>query len=150
MSLKHIHYGLVSALLYGGVLSQTGCMLGENLYHGYQIDVSSLKKVHPGDPPERVLELLGTPTTVSTVGNRTWYYINRETTRPFLFVNERTQEQHVVVVHFNKAFKVVDLALIGMKDGVLFDFVTRTTPTNSEDKNVLSNFFKGVSNYRAF
>jgi len=55
--------------------------VGEELRHGYQVDQAALATVKPGMGPEQVLQILGTPSTVSTVGNKSWYYISQNTTR---------------------------------------------------------------------
>ena len=42
-------------------------------------------------------------------------------------------DQRVLVVVFNKNMKVERVASYGLQDGVLFDFVSRTTPTSGTE-----------------
>jgi len=46
-------------------------------------------------------------------------------------------DQRVVAVYFDKNRKVQRLAEYGLKDGKVFDFVSRTTPTSGNDLSVI-------------
>jgi outer membrane protein assembly factor BamE (lipoprotein component of BamABCDE complex) len=56
------------------------------------------------------------------------------------------KDQRVVAVYFDKNRKVVRLADYGLKDGKIFDFVSRTTQTGGEEFSYL----KGVFNVLKF
>ena len=47
-------------------------------------------------------------------------------------------DQRVIAVYFDKDRRVQRLAEYGMKDGKVFDFVSRTTPTSGNDLNVIT------------
>lgn len=130
-------------------LGLSGC-IGEELRHGYQIDQAALATVKPGMSPEQVLQTLGTPSTVSTVGNKSWYYISQNTSRTVLFLGEQVEDQKVTAVYFTPAFKVERVALYGLQDGRVFDFIERTTPTSGADRAFLSQLFKGLTKYEPF
>ena len=127
----------------------SGC-IGEDIRHGYQIDQAALATVKPGMSAEQVLQILGTPSTVSTVGNKSWYYISQNTRRTVLFLGERVEDQKVTAVYFNGAFKVERVALYGLQDGKVFDFIERTTPTSGQDRAFLSQLFRGLTRYEPF
>ena len=127
----------------------SGC-IGEELRHGYQIDQAALATVKPGLSAEQVLQILGTPSTVSTVGNKSWYYISQNTRRTVLFLGEQVEDQKVTAVYFNAAFKVERVALYGLQDGKVFDFIERTTPTSGADRAFLSQLFRGLTKYEPF
>ena len=78
---------------------------------------------------EQVLQTLGTPSTVSTVGNRNWYYISQISRRRLQFLQEQVVDQRVTAVYFDNNLKVERVALYGLQDGKVFDFISRTTPT---------------------
>ena len=99
---------------------------------------------------EQVLQILGTPSTVSTVGNKSWYYISQNTTRTIMFLGEQIDDQKVTAVYFTPAFKVERVALYGLQDGRVFDFIERTTPTSGADKAFLSQLFRGLTRYEPF
>ncbi|KQP91067.1 MULTISPECIES: outer membrane protein assembly factor BamE [unclassified Methylobacterium] len=127
----------------------SGC-IGEDIRHGYQIDQAALATVKPGMSAEQVLQALGTPSTVSTVGNKSWYYISQNTRRTVLFLGEQVEDQKVTAVYFNSAFKVERVALYGLQDGRVFDFIQRTTPTSGADRAFISQLFRGLTKYEPF
>ncbi|AWN39877.1 outer membrane protein assembly factor BamE [Methylobacterium durans] len=145
---------LVSALARLAVIGVLGAgvsgCIGEDLRHGYQIDQAAVASIKPGSSPEQVLQTLGTPSTVSTVGNKSWYYISQNTRRTVMFLGESVQDQKVVAVYFTGGFKVERVALYGLQDGRIFDFIERTTPTSGQDRAFLSQLFRGLTRYEPF
>ena len=111
---------------------------------GYVIDEKAVAEIKPGMSAEQVLKILGTPSTVSTVGNQTWYYISQNTTRAFMYDKPEIVDQRVLTVIFTKALKVERLANYGQKDGVVFDFNTNTTPTSGTDLSIIRQMLRMV------
>jgi outer membrane protein assembly factor BamE (lipoprotein component of BamABCDE complex) len=124
-----------------------GCLIGEEFQRGYMVDQRALAQVKPGMSADKVLEMLGTPSTVSTVGNRSWYYISQRSRRTFQFANETVVDQKVTAVYFDKNLRVERVALYGLQDGRVFDFLSRTTPTGGEDLSFLGQIFKGDTTF---
>ncbi len=104
---------------------------------GYIIDEKAVAEIKPGLSAEQVLKILGTPSTVSTVGNQSWYYISQNTNRSFMFDTPKITDQRVLTVIFTKALKVERIANYGQKDGLVFDFNSNTTPTGGTDLSVV-------------
>jgi outer membrane protein assembly factor BamE (lipoprotein component of BamABCDE complex) len=146
----------LAALPLGGCLQKanitlaTSAGLNEEFQRGFIFDDDLLAKIKPGMDVQAVLTILGTPSTTSTVGNRTFYYINQTVKRTFQFQNPRVIDQRVVAVYFNKGFKVERIANWGLKDGVIFDFISRSTPTGGAEQSFLGNMFKGVTKLNPF
>lgn len=128
-------------------LGAPAAAVAEDFVRGYMVDERTLSQVKSGMGPEQVLQTLGSPSTVSTVGNKSWYYISQTTRRRFQFLPETVVDQKVTAVYFNKNMKVERVALYGVQDGVLFDFVSRTTPAGGGDQNFLGQIFKGVTKF---
>ena len=84
-----------------------------------------------------MLSTLGTPSTVSTVGNQTWYYITQVKSQRFKFMQPSIVDQRVMAVNFDKNMKVERVASYGLQDGVVFDFVSRTTPTGGAEVSLV-------------
>ena len=141
-----VRIALVGAL----ALSAAGCVIGEDFQKGYLVDERSVAQVTPGKSAEQVLQLLGTPSTVSTVGNKTWYYISQNTRRTVLFLGDSLEDQRVTAVYFNGGFKVERVALYGLQDGRVFDFISRTTPTSGGEQAFLGQLFRGLTRFEAF
>jgi outer membrane protein assembly factor BamE (lipoprotein component of BamABCDE complex) len=130
----------VAALAAGLSAFAAGCA-EEQFNRGYVIDDSLLSQIKPGSSAEQVILVLGTPSTVSTVGGQTYYYISQRATRNFTFQNPAIQDQQVVAIYLNKQNRVDRIANYGLQDGVVFDFVSRTTPAGGEETNFLRQVF---------
>jgi outer membrane protein assembly factor BamE (lipoprotein component of BamABCDE complex) len=52
------------------------------------------------------------------------------------------KDQRVVAVYFDKNRKVERLANYGIRDGKIFDYVSRTTQTGGEELHYLAYLFK--------
>jgi outer membrane protein assembly factor BamE (lipoprotein component of BamABCDE complex) len=121
--------------------------MAEQFVRGYLVDERTVNQVKPGMGPEQVLQTLGSPSTVSTVGNKSWYYISQITRRRFQFMPETVVDQRVTAVYFSKNMKVERVALYGIQDGVIFDFISRTTPSGGGDQSFLGQVFKGMTKF---
>jgi len=136
--------GLALALCLGG------CSFGsDNSFdRGYQIDDQELAKVKVGSTSKpEALALLGTPSTTSTVGGDAWYYVGQKLARPALFMNASVVDQNVMAIYFDKNGKVNRIANYGLKDGQVFDYVSRTTPTGGQEPDFLHNIFTGLLHF---
>ena len=67
--------------------------------------------------------------------------------RRVAFLGDSVVDQRVTAVYFNNNLKVERVALYGLQDGVIFDFVTRTTPTGGGDLNFISQLFRGLGTF---
>jgi outer membrane protein assembly factor BamE (lipoprotein component of BamABCDE complex) len=130
--------------------SLAGCMGGEEFQRGYLVDERAVNQVKKGMSAEQVLTTLGTPSTVSTVGNKDWYYISQKSRRTFQFLGEQVVDQQVTAVYFDKNLKVERVALYGLQDGKVFDFISRTTPAGGQESSFLTQIFRGTNNFNPF
>jgi outer membrane protein assembly factor BamE (lipoprotein component of BamABCDE complex) len=95
-----------------------------------------------------VLIVLGTPSTVATVSGEAFYYISQTATRAASFMPTTITDQRVVAIYFDRDRRVQRVANYGIKDGVVFDFVSRTTPTAGSDASLIKQLFSTLSNSR--
>jgi outer membrane protein assembly factor BamE (lipoprotein component of BamABCDE complex) len=51
----------------------------------------------------------------------------------------------VIAVYFDKNRQVRRLANYGLKDGRVFDFISRTTPTSGQEINYVAPLFKALN-----
>jgi outer membrane protein assembly factor BamE (lipoprotein component of BamABCDE complex) len=140
---SHGALGLVCLL--AGV-SLSGCVGYDGDFdRGYVVDPRTMDQVKVGatTKPE-ALTLMGTPSTTSTVGGDAWYYIGQKMQRSLAFMPVTMTDQNVIALYFDKSGKVERIANYGMKDGRVFDSVSRTTPTGGAEPNFLSNMFKNL------
>src|SRR5207248_11585709 len=113
-----------------------GCF-AETYHKGYIVPDGALEQIPIGSTQEQVLIVLGTPSTVATVSGEAFYYISQASYRPIGFMPQQVTDQRVVAVYFDKNRRVQRLADYGLKDGKVFDFVSRTTPTGGKENSLI-------------
>jgi outer membrane protein assembly factor BamE (lipoprotein component of BamABCDE complex) len=121
-------------LLLGGCFTQS-------YQRGYVLADGALEQIPLGAPQEQVLITLGTPSTVATVSGEVFYYISARTEQTS-FLPEKTVDQRVVAIYFDKNRRVQRVANYGLEDGRVFDAVSRTTPTSGQELSYLTYVFK--------
>src|SRR5882724_4676385 len=126
---------LVLGLPLGGCFSET-------YQKGYVIPEGALEQIPIGASQEQVLIVLGTPSTVATVSGEAYYYISQRAERTVAFMQQEVVDQRVVAVYFDKNRRVERLANYGLRDGKIFDYVSRTTPTSGRELTYLTYVFK--------
>jgi outer membrane protein assembly factor BamE (lipoprotein component of BamABCDE complex) len=123
---------------------------GETINRGYVADEDQLRQIKPGTDAQAILKELGSPSTVSTVGNQSWYYVSQTMVRRAAFLNPTVVDRRVVAVYFNKNLKVERVALYGLEDGKVFDFISRTTPTGGTEQSFVGNLLRGLTHMSPF
>lgn len=118
-----------------------GCF-SETYHRGYLIPEGSLEQIPLGATQEQVLIVLGTPSTVATVRGEVFYYISQRAERTVAFMPQDVVAQRIVAVYFDKDRRVERLADYRLKDGRVFDFISRTTPSGGKEQNYLSYIFR--------
>ena len=126
-------------------LSAAACTsFTQNYQHGYVFDETSLEQVPPGSTQEQVLLVLGTPSTVATVSGEVFYYISQKAERT-AFLDSKVTDQKVLAVYFGQDRRVERIANYGLKDGKVFDFISRTTATGGTDQNLIRQILQGAT-----
>ena len=135
---KALAAALALALPLGGCFTET-------YQKGYVIPEGALEQIPIGASQEQVLIVLGTPSTVATVSGEAFYYISQRAERKVAFLQQEVVDQRVVAVYFDKARRVERLADYGRKDGKIFDYVSRTTPTTGRELSYINNLFQAFT-----
>ena len=127
-----------------------GCTLlagcAEEFQKGYIIPEGALEQIPIGASQDQVLIVMGTPSTVATLSGEVFYYISQRTQRRAAFMEQSVTDQRVVAVYFDQTRHVERVANYGMKDGKIFDYVSRTTPTGGQEMSYLTPLFRLLSN----
>src|ERR1700743_3234898 len=121
-----------------------GCT-GEQFQKGYILPPGALEQIPIGASQDQVLIVLGTPSTVATLNGEVFYYISQRTERKLAFMTDKIVDQRVIAVYFDRNRQVRRLANYGLKDGVIFDFISRTTPTSGQEINYIAPLFKALN-----
>jgi outer membrane protein assembly factor BamE (lipoprotein component of BamABCDE complex) len=130
-------------LALGTSIALAGCS-PITIKHGHQFQESDLQQVQPGMTADAVRLALGTPATTSTVvGGNSYYYISSTETQTAFFKPTEV-DRKVLAIYFNPTGTVDRVAHYGMKDGKIFDYVKRQTPSHVKDQTLLQQIFRGV------
>jgi outer membrane protein assembly factor BamE (lipoprotein component of BamABCDE complex) len=140
---RNIRSARAFAVLFTLAALPGGCF-GETFQRGYVLPEGALDQIPLGASQEQVLLVLGTPSTVATVSGEAFYYISQKAQRSVSFVPTEITDQRVIAVYFDKSRKVQRLAEYGIKDGKVFDFISRTTPTSGAENNFITYMFRTI------
>ncbi len=124
--------------------AMTACT-SEQFQKGYILPEGALEQIPIGASQDQVLLVMGTPSTVATLDGEVFYYISQRTERPVAFMPQKTIDQRVIAIYFDKNRQVRRLANYGIQDGRIFDFISRTTPTGGQEMSVLGPLFRLVN-----
>lgn len=128
----------------------TGCA-EQVIKRGYQLNAGDLQQVQPGMGKEQVQAKLGSPTTSSTLPNGSAYYYISSTHTQSAFFKPEEKDRKVVAVYFNVTDTVDRVANYGLKDGKVFDYISRTTPApGGREDGILKQLFRNLGQRSIF
>lgn len=128
----------------------TGC--GEQITkHGHQFQQTDLQSIQPGMSQEQVKATLGSPATSANIGTGSAYYYISSTMAQKAFFLPQEKDRQVVAVYFNQVGSVERVARYGLKDGKVFDFISRETPApGGKDEGILKQLFRNLGQKQLF
>lgn len=113
--------------------------------HGAQFRETDIQAVQPGMSQEQVRATLGTPSTTAVVGSGDAFYYISSTMGQSSFMLPSEKDRTVVAVYFNQGGSVEQVAHYGLKDGKVFDFISRSTPApGAKDEGILKSLFRNL------
>ncbi len=141
MNLKSSIFKLSLILL----TSLAGCATIDN--RGHIVEPEQLASIQVGKTSkEQVAELLGTPSSVSTFGDKTWLYMS-ETTQRRAFLAPLVLKSNITRIEFDDQGKVKSLDSLTEKDKKVISHVQRSTPTSGHTFGVLEQIFGNVGRF---
>lgn len=144
MTARHILSFLFLGLLAGGIAS--GCA-GKANTRGNLPDPQLISEIRRGiHRREDVQALLGSPSSVGTFSDSTWYYIGKKTEQ-FAFFEPDTVEQKVLVISFDDSGTVSSIRQLTEADSQDVDFVSRETPTSGHSITFLQQLLGNMGKY---
>lgn len=124
------------------VCAALGGCTGEQFQKGYILPPGALEQIPIGASQDQVLIVMGTPSTVATLNGEVFYYISQRAERKVAFMPQHITDQRVIAIYFDKNRQVIRLANYGMKDGKIFDFISRTTASGGQEISYLAPLFR--------
>jgi outer membrane protein assembly factor BamE (lipoprotein component of BamABCDE complex) len=59
-------------------------------------------------------------------------------------------DQRVTAVYFDNGLRVERVAVYGIQDGKVFDFISRTTPSGGQETSFLGQILRGTNSFNPF
>jgi outer membrane protein assembly factor BamE (lipoprotein component of BamABCDE complex) len=134
--------GIRSAVAAAMVCAALAGCAGEQFQKGYILPAGALEQIPIGASQDQVLIVMGTPSTVATLNGEVFYYISQRAERKVAFMPQHITDQRVIAIYFDKNRQVIRLANYGMKDGKIFDFISRTTASGGQEISYLAPLFR--------
>ena len=135
---------LVAPLLLAAAVVLAGCGT-TTLKHGQHYSQSELLQIQPGMSQDEVRMALGSPATTSTVNSGAAYYYISSIRKQTAFLDPKEVDRKVVAVYFTPVGSVERVSQYGMKDGKVFDFINRKTPSaTTGDDNIIKMMFRNL------
>jgi outer membrane protein assembly factor BamE (lipoprotein component of BamABCDE complex) len=104
---------------------------------GNKPDEDQVVQINPGvDDKNRVAELIGTPSTISTFDDRTWYYISKRT-ETTAFFDPEVKDQEVLAINFDEGGIVESMKIYG----------DRTTPTEGNELTIIQQLLGNLGRF---
>lgn len=123
----------------------TGCAVID--IHGHEVDPEQLDKIKPGvTTKEEVTKILGTPSSVSTFGNRTWIYMFDKVQRRAFFT-PTVLKSNVTRIEFDENGRVKLIDSLTEKNKQVVAHIKRETPTAGHEFGVLEQIFGNVGRF---
>jgi outer membrane protein assembly factor BamE (lipoprotein component of BamABCDE complex) len=117
--------------------------------HGYQIDPELLSQITPGvTSREQVARILGSPSSMATFDDDSWYYISQRTERMSFYQN-RVTAQDVVAISFDRSGIVASVEQHGMDEAMPIQPVADATPTLGNELTLIQQFLGNLGRFNS-
>jgi len=141
------------ALRAGWAAGATVLLLGacEPIIHtdGQVVDEQKLAAIQPGVQTQSDVEdLLGTPSSASVFGEKTWLYMSKRTSR-IAFFEPSILEQNITEIRFDDTGLVASVRQYGLGQAKEVAPVARTTPTEGKKLTFLDQMLGNLNRYGA-
>jgi len=130
----------------GAAVFLAGCQ--DNLQvRGNMPDEEVVAEIRPGvHGRDDIVEMLGSPSTISTFQDTTWYYVGQKTEQ-LAFLKPEVIERKVLAISFDESGLVGETKSYTLADGREIDPVGRETPTEGRDLTILQQLFGNIGRF---
>ncbi len=119
------------------------------IQRGHAVDDEEVARIEVGQSTEQdVMRLLGSPTSASSFGERTWYYVSKRTEN-IAFMRPETTDQKVVAISFGDDGKVTEVRRLGLEEASAVDPASRKTPTAGQNITFLQQLFGNLGRFNS-
>ncbi len=115
--------------------------------HGHTLDEAAMAQIEPGrSSRQEVLQLLGSPSSLASFDDKTWYYVSQRTEKTS-FYQEDLVAQDVITITFNEQGFVDGINSHGMDQMAAVDPVNRVTPTAGAAPSVFEQIIGNIGRF---
>jgi outer membrane protein assembly factor BamE (lipoprotein component of BamABCDE complex) len=112
-------------------------------------DPAKVAQIQPGvTTKETVTQLLGTPSSVATFSDKTWYYISRRTEQ-LAFFDPDVVDQQVVAIGFDDGGVVRNVARSNLADARQVEPSERVTPAAGRELGILEQLLGNLGRFNS-
>jgi outer membrane protein assembly factor BamE (lipoprotein component of BamABCDE complex) len=134
--------GMIGSLTLGACVPQVS-------NHGYRLDEASLAQITPGRTTrDEVLQLLGSPSALTTFDSSAWYYVSQRSER-MSFYQDQVVNRDVVSITFDELGTVAQVNRHGLEQAHEVSLVDRETPTAGSELSALEQFIGNIGRFNA-
>jgi outer membrane protein assembly factor BamE (lipoprotein component of BamABCDE complex) len=124
-----------------------GACVAQVSNHGYRLDERALAQIEPGRTTrDDVVQLLGSPSALTTFDGATWYYVSQRTER-MSFYQEEVVNRDVVSITFDEQGTVAQVDRHGLEQAHEVSLVERETPTVGSELTALEQFIGNIGRF---
>jgi len=115
-------------------------------YRGFVAQEDVLSQIQIGMNKSDVERIMGTPSATSSIDGKNYYYISSvfETTA---FFEPEEIDRRIIAFRFDETETVSNIANYGLRDGRIFDFISRKTPTRGKEVTLLQQMFGNIGRF---
>ena len=115
--------------------------------HGHTFDEEQIAKIEPGrSSRQEVLQLMGSPSALSTFDDDAWYYVTQRTEKKSFYQTD-VVEQEVLTVSFDENGRVSAVDRHGKDQVAAIDPVDRVTPTAGSSPSIWKQLIGNIGRF---
>ncbi|MEM7043935.1 MAG: outer membrane protein assembly factor BamE [Pseudomonadota bacterium] len=115
--------------------------------HGHSLDEDQLSKIQLGSTSrQEVLQLMGSPSALSTFDDAAWYYVSQRTEKTS-FYQKNVVDQEVVTVTFDENDRVTAVDRHGLEQVASINPVDRVTPTAGSSPSIWKQLIGNIGRF---
>ncbi|MBX9696488.1 MAG: outer membrane protein assembly factor BamE [Alphaproteobacteria bacterium] len=112
---------------------------------GYDFEIVDVNKIHTGQTKEEVIQVMGSPSTLSTFKDNAWYYVSKKTATKSFFTPE-ILDQKVIIVHF-VGDTVSRIETINKDQAAKIELSKNETQTSGYESGIMREVFGNFGNF---
>ncbi len=115
--------------------------------HGNLVPQEKLAEIRPGaTTKDEVQRILGTPSTLSTFNDKSWFYVSRRTSQVAFFA-PKTEDQEALAIDFDPSGVVSGVRQFDMRDSQPVEHVARQTPSVGKELSFVEQLIGNIGKF---